>query len=364
MVTDHETRLIFYNIDRLDPRAVGSVFVAAQSTSQDFPTAVTSNEIAGTIRARDIGDSRLTTYFYTFNGNQGDVFINIVTRNFTGDVDVFAVPGLRPVTKIVIYANDSDNETGRAVYFRKSEKLILRIQGRTPNDDPASFRIKFAGSFVAARESDQLSEPELPKVASANDSRPRVNSVGTLLPPIPKPTPVKSEETDAAEITPTQKKVDQSAEPAASADPPKADVDKSTPGLEVVVTDTVPKTKESTAKRTPARRSPEPRSRITSAIPNGPKPPPANLPAVAKETPVKKAPPKRTAKKSIVVKEPVPDPLASIRLVIALKDGNIVEKTMNEVFKFSVDKGVLTVILKGGAISRYPMVDVAKVTIE
>src|SRR5215207_4877356 len=55
--------------------------IRAQSINQNFPTPVTSNEISGTIKARDLGDARLTTYFYAFNGNQGDIFINVVTKN-------------------------------------------------------------------------------------------------------------------------------------------------------------------------------------------------------------------------------------------------------------------------------------------
>ena len=124
--------------------------ILAQSTTQDFPTPVTTNEIDGTINARDVGDARLTTYFYTFNGTQGDLFINVNSQNFNGDIDVFTADGLDPVTKIVMYADSSVNETGRVVYLRKPEKLILRVQGRTPGDDPATFRIKFAGSFLAA----------------------------------------------------------------------------------------------------------------------------------------------------------------------------------------------------------------------
>ncbi len=346
---------------------LSAVFAAAQSTSQDFPTAVTSNEIVGTIKARDIGDPRLTTYFYTFNGDQGDVFINIVTRNFTGDIDVFAMPGLRSVTKIVVYANDSDNETGRAVYFRKLEKLLLRIQGRTPNDDPASFRIKFAGSFVAAKESDYLPEPELPKVIAANDSGSRVNSVGTLLPPIPKPVIAKSDKADIDDTAETPKKDAQSVETGTSGDPPKMDADKPTPGLELVVTDSIPKTDESAAKRIPARRIPESRRRRPPAKTNLPKPPASEEPTATTDVetpPLKKAPSKRAAKKTKVEKEPALDPLVSIRLIIAFKDGKTIEKTMNEVFKFSVDKGILTVILKDGSIARYAIVDVAKVTIE
>ena len=124
---------------------------AAQSTDQAFPTAVRANEIVGSIKARDIGDARLTSHFYAFNGDQGDIFVNVVTKNFDGDIDIFTADGLRPLTKIVIFADAASNETGRIVYLRRPERLLLRIQGRTPNDDAAAYRIKFAGSFVAAK---------------------------------------------------------------------------------------------------------------------------------------------------------------------------------------------------------------------
>lgn len=357
-------------------------FSAAQSTSQNFPTPVTSSEVVGSIKPRDIGDPRLTTYFYTFNGAQGDLFINIVTKNFTGDLDVFVVTGLRSVTKIVIYSDYSENETGRAIYLRKPEKLLLRIQGRSPNDDPAAFRIKFAGSFVAAKESDVLPEPELPKITAANESGIRVNSVGTIIPLPPKPVTVKSEPVEAAENADTSRKDDQNAE-AASSDAPKSDAEKPIKSLEVVVTDNIPK-KDDTAVRIPTRRTPVSRRRRPPAKTVAPKPSPDEVTAetksvetprddVSAETknvetpPVRKTAPKRTArtvKKPVKPKEATPDPLASIRLVIAFKDGKTLEKSMSEVFKFSVDKGILTVILKDGSISRYPIVDVAKVTIE
>ncbi|HEY0658470.1 MAG TPA: hypothetical protein VGD05_08345, partial [Pyrinomonadaceae bacterium] len=43
--------------------------VRAQSTSQSYPTPIVTNEITGTIKPRDIGDARLTDYFYTFNSS-------------------------------------------------------------------------------------------------------------------------------------------------------------------------------------------------------------------------------------------------------------------------------------------------------
>src|SRR5688572_26891425 len=174
---------------------LAAVAGTAQSTNQNSPTPVTSTEISGTIKARDIGDARLTSYFYQFDSDQGDLFINVVTRNFTGDIDLFTMSGLRPLTKIVVYADFAESETGRVLYFRKPEKMILRVQGRTPGDDPATFRIKFAGSFVASSLQEPPAEPSLPSVTAKNESGIRVNAVGTIVEVIPKATPTPAEVT-------------------------------------------------------------------------------------------------------------------------------------------------------------------------
>ncbi len=165
----------------------------AQSTNQNYPTPIMTNEISGKIPARDIGDARLTSYFYIFNGNQGDIFINVQTSNFNGDVDVFTADNLRPLTKITIYADVSENETGRVVYLRKPEKLVLRIEGRSPNDDAATFKIKFAGSFAAITNVAETDAPDAPKVKTENQTDVRVNSVGTIIEVKPKPTPTPKE---------------------------------------------------------------------------------------------------------------------------------------------------------------------------
>jgi hypothetical protein len=154
--------------------------LSAQSVEQQFPTPVRNSEISGSIRSRDLGDSRLTTYYYTFDGGQGDLFLNVVTSNLNADIDLFVEQGLRPLTKIVVYADRGDTETGRVIYLRKREKLLLRVQGRTPNDEAGTFRFKFAGGFIAA--SDDIPDaPELPK-AEVTDERARtVTSTGEVV---------------------------------------------------------------------------------------------------------------------------------------------------------------------------------------
>ncbi len=131
---------------------------SAQLGSQDLPIPVTSNQIVGVIGPRRIGDDRLTRLFYSLDADKGDLFINVEAENLNGDLDLFVANNLKPLAKITIYAADTKTESSRVVYLRKPEKLLLRIEGRTPNDNPARFRIKFAGSFIAREAS--ISENE------------------------------------------------------------------------------------------------------------------------------------------------------------------------------------------------------------
>src|ERR1700674_1338571 len=122
---------------------LGSI-ASAQSTDIASPSAVRTNVVLGTIAARDIGDPRLTDHFYAFTGTPGDLFITVDSRNLNGDADVFTASGLRPLLKLTVYAGNSSPVT-KSIYLRKRENLILRIEGRTPNDDEGTYRLNFGG---------------------------------------------------------------------------------------------------------------------------------------------------------------------------------------------------------------------------
>jgi hypothetical protein len=306
------------------------------------------------IKARDVGDSRVTTYYYWFEGSQGDVFVNLVTKNFAGDVDIFIQSGLRPLTKIVVYPDFGETETGRVIYLRKPEKLMLRVQGRTPNDEPAQFRVKFAGSFIAVK-GDGL-EPEIPKVTGETVGSVRVNSVGTILAPPPKP--VKDEtETPVAAVDATQKEVDSKEKPKIETDAETTEP-RSVPKVEVVVTDDT--LKEPTMKTTAKRTAPPPRRRNTRTAP--PKKVAAPSESTASESVEKKDNEVDTPAEAKTAAKA--DPLENVQLVIVFKDGRRIERPLLDVASFQVVRGVLTVTARGGRIGRYSMVDVAKVTIE
>ncbi|MGQ0543635.1 MAG: hypothetical protein ACT4O9_17620 [Blastocatellia bacterium] len=344
----------------------------AQSSSQEYPTPITQSEISGTIKSRDVGDPRLTTYFYVFGGNQGDLFINLMTRNFTGDFDIFVQPGLRSLTKIVVYAESSDNETGRVIYLRKNENLLLRVQGRSPNDDPAEFRLKFAGSFVAANPSERDLPPDLPKVRSEETTGIKVNSVGTIIEEKAKIRPVEdvpATETEVVQPQPTEAVKEEKATEEKTPTTVETTEKTSNTKVEVVVSDSLPKEtpdENLVTKPKPTRTTRRRRAAVGRQVPKATvqsetdaaatEPPPTEEP---KPAVVKK--PRRPGR---VPKVKLPDPLADIRLIILFKDGRTIERPMSEVFRFTVDRGILTVISKDGTVGRYPILEVAKVTIE
>lgn len=324
-----------------------SVSPFAQSVEQQFPTPVFSNEVSGEIRARDIGDARQTTYYYTFNGGQGDLFINIVTSNLNADIDLFIEQALRPLTKIVVYADRGETETGRVVYLRKPEKLLLRVQGRTPNDDPGQFRLKFAGGFIAAS-GDTSTPPELPKVSVAEDTGTKVNTVGTIIARREEPTEEKNEEPEQPERTDevAEKAMKpEEIEPPTAPERPAEDVAplKTTVGKpKVIVTDDLAKAEKDDGRTTRAGRASRRDNR-----------PPVSRDAVTRETTQPESKPEAAA-----------DPMANFNLVVLFRNGSRMERPMTEVSRFTVDKGVLTVVNRNGTIARYPMTDVLRVAIE
>lgn len=326
-----------------------------QSTSQNFPTPITSNEISGTIKARDVGDSRLTSYFYLFNGSQGDVFVNVVTNNLNGDIDIFNAENLNPLTKIVVYADTSNNETGRVIYLRKSEKLILRIQGRSPNGEPATYTIKFAGSFQPALNVAEVEQSKLPEVKAQNQSDVIVNSVGTIIGVKPKPTP-----TPAETVAEVEKSAEQKPEVEGKKEKTDDEVEKTseTPAIEKAETEKEPEKKVEVVvtENLPTREKAETDAKTEKAETE------TKTTAAKSKTRTGRA---RNRKAAAAPKTVEPNPLESVRLIVLFKDGSKIERPMSEVLRVNVDnKGMLTIVSKDGSIGRYSILDVAKMTIE
>ncbi|NNE66929.1 MAG: hypothetical protein HKN33_10230 [Pyrinomonadaceae bacterium] len=339
----------------------------AQSTDQFSPTPILTNQVEGEIRARDIGDSRVTKYYYIFTGRRGDVFINIVTRNINGSIDIFTKTGLKPRTKIRLFADSAESETGRVVYMRQAELLILRIQGRTPNDDPGTYQIKFAGSFAPA--TGIAENGEAPTVDEDTSGSVRVNSVGTIIPdPKPDPTPVAKVAENAAipgdgnpesvnSIDDDRNVDEKKAETAAkeTSDPK----DKNQTPV-VVVTNPFP---ETDADKTEAGTKPAETKDVTVNV----KKPGSKPSAIVRITRDKSetAVADEVKKPEETKTEPtLEEKLAKVTLQVELKDGAKFSRPMNEVLSVNVIRGVLTIVTTDGRIQEFSILDVIKMSIE
>jgi len=285
---------------------------------------VTASEISASIRARDIGDSRLTTHFWTFDGRQGDIFINVVTQNFSGDIDVYQASDLKPLTKMVMFAENGVSETGRVIYMRQPGRLLLRVQGRTPNDDPASYQIKFAGSFVALAPVRGMAPPT---VGSVEDTGIKVNSVGTIVGLTPKPPP-----TDRTSATEPEKTDKPPVDTTSGGSRNRTETSRSSTSAKKPLDNGVKTVFGNKSAATPAKPSTT-TGRTTSSTKAKPKP------------------------------EPPADPLAGTSLIITLKDGTRIEQPMSEVTRFVMDHGALTIFAKDGTIHRFEAADLASVTL-
>ena len=325
---------------------------SGQSTDQINPTPIVSNEVNGQIKARDIGDSRLTTFYYTFNGKRGDIFINVLTKNLNGDIEVFTTNSLKSRTKITIYADNSDSETGRVIYMRKPEPLILRVQGRTPDDDPATFQIKFAGSFAPMAVTSKDKSNELPEIDTNGRDTVRVNSVGTII-----------EDKVDSETQPKDLEIEKPNEPKKEVvskkrseipekfDPRKKEERTKTTLLNerprVIISD--PFDKEKSVKPEGARK-PD----LTVKIK---KPPPRSALVTIERVPEKKV---EDSKKTFDKRKA----LSKIRLVIVFKNGKRFSRRMSKVASVNVFDGVLKVVEIDGTVNKFSIFDIEKTTIE
>ncbi|MEK6279692.1 MAG: hypothetical protein AABN95_04995 [Acidobacteriota bacterium] len=344
--------------------ALGLSFVAvarAQSLDIASPSPVRSNEVTGTISARDIGDPRLTDHYYAFTGTPGDVLITIDSRNLNGDIDVFTSSGLRPLLKVTVYSSNSSPIT-KGIYLRKREDLILRVEARTPNDDHGTYRLSFSGSFEPIAgdpllaESGAVAVEEALTPASGKKGR-RVSSVGARIDeppaaevaaaPTPEPTPA---ETAAAPAEVTEVKPVESPE-AARVVPPRP-------------------TPRSARTRRGSTRSPRtpPTRRVEEPVANTET---AAQPTV-EETRSSPAPGRRstkrggTARRSTVeenVAETAPAAESGPRLIIETNDGTLINRYMSGVRRVTVENGQIVVVGKDGKIERIVLASVLRMSI-
>lgn len=333
---------------------LGSIAISSrgQSTDLSSPSPVTTNDVVGTIAARDLGDSRLTDHFYAFTGTPGDVLITVRGNNLNGDVDVFTAGSLRPLLKFTLYAESSAPAT-KGIYLRRREDLILRIEARSPNDDEGRYQIRFGGSFepiarplLAEAQPTQgnLSEP----IARAGVKKGRrVSSVGArIIEPTPPPEEIAAaptpEPTPAESPTPTVTP-DRPAEREAPARSPRRSRGRVPAG-----------------RRRPAT---EPAKRAETAVaePEGNDPAGTSEPAAETATAGR-----RTGRRGAATRAPEspPEPESGPRLIIELQDGTSAQRFMSTIRRVTVENNQIVVVGKDGKIQRTRLSEVVRMSIE
>jgi hypothetical protein len=311
----------------------------AQSTDINFPSPVRTNEVVGSIAARDLGDARRTDHFYAFVGNPGDLLITIQGNNLNGDVDVFTAGSLRPLMKFTLYAESALPVT-KSVYLRRRQDLVLRVEARTPNDDEGIYQIRFGGSFEPIAGESLLAANENPAPDTTVEASPardkntrRVSSVGARLPePLPTPTPVE----EIAAATPTS-------EPTPEPTPVETPTPTETPEARGESPAIKPAPRRTRSKGPARRRAP-----ATSPAPKEE--------IAANETEIKTTPKTESPQE--------PEPQTGPRLIIEMEDGTRIERDMSTLKRVTVENNQIVVVNKLGKIERVRLSEIARMSIE
>lgn len=316
----------------------------AQSLDVGAPTPVRSNSASGKIVARDLGDSRLTDHYFRFTGTPGDLLITVQSTNLNGDLDVFTAVTLRPLLKLTLYAESTAPVT-KGIYLRKREDLILRIEARTPNDDPGIYKLYFGGSFEAIPGGPDIAEAEA-EATEAETTQPtagsktrRVSSVGAR---IEEPEPVTPPVTEVA-ASPTP-------QPTPEPTPEAKPVETPTP----VTTDKLAEAARAAPPRNPRGRRPPTRRRPTTTEP-APKPETPRVEEPKTETPRANESPAKPA--------PEPEPEVGPRLIIETNDGTLINRAMSGIRRVTIENGQVVVTGKDGKINRILLANVVRMQI-
>lgn len=328
----------------------------AQSIDISSPSPIRTNEVAGTIAARDLGDSRLTDHFYAFRGTPGDVLITVKSNNLNGDIDLFTAGSLRPLMKFTLYAEKSSPVT-RAIFLRKREDLILRVEARSPNDDEGVYHIRLGGSFEPIAGEAPLAEANSPTSESALTIAPlgqgsrRVSSVGARIaePPVVReevaaaPTPQPSPD-DLAVPTSTPETTVTTEAPAPAPAPRRA-------------TGRVP-----TGRRRPA--SPPAKKNETSGSETTNVEKASEVPSADSPAPTTRRTGRRGTANRPTEQVPAQEPQTGPRLVIEMQDGTRLERFMSTIRRVTVENNQIVVVGKDGLIERTRMREVLRMAIE
>lgn len=331
--------------------------VVGQSSDQSLPTPVLSNDINGKIVALDLGDPRATRHFYAFAANAGDLLITVDSTNLNGDVDVFTAITFRPLMKTTVYASTQSPQITKGIYLRAHQILILRVEARSPNDDPGTYHIHLGGTFEPFSGGIPVAENIEPAENSTKASSNRLSSVGATIPRPP------AEVSETAEAKPSP---EETAEKTPSeTEAPKKETEK--PATTAAARRTTARGPRRGARPAPARKPPAEKKTESTAKTETEtrKTEPAKTETPKEE---KSAPVEKPVETTAPAEKPKPQELSptpvGARLIIEEKDGTRMERPMSTVRRVVVEGPTIVIVLKTGKIERINMSDVARMAIE
>jgi hypothetical protein len=312
--------------------------VCAQSSDQNLPTPVLSREINGQINALDVGDPRLTRHYYAFSANPGDLLITLESKNLNGDVDVFTAVTFRPLVKTTMYADVPPREITKGIYLRAKQILILRVEARTPNDDPGTYHIRFGGTFEPFSGGIPVAENSAPETTTEKSDANRLSSVGATI-----PRPI----TETAEAKPSP----EPEKPAEAIETPAKLVAKPTPEPRR----TTARNTRRGPRTTPSRKTPAPKPAAKASEEKAEEN--KETPAAPSEPTVTTPPTEKPAKQEL-------PPVPGTRLLIQLKDGTTINRPMSTVRRVVIEGPAIVIVLKTGKLERIAMTNVVRMSIE
>jgi hypothetical protein len=284
------------------------------------------------------------------------LLIKIDSKNLNGDIDVFTAVTFRPLMKTTVYASAQTPEVAKGIYLRTHQILILRVEARTPGDEPGTYHIRFGGTFerfsggIPVAETSNSESEETTEKSGAN----RLSSVGATIPrppsesvetaeakPSPSPSPENIAEKPAIEPEAAKKTTASTSRRTTSRPPPRR------------ATRPAPKPTTSTTKTETARIEP-PKTETETAKTETEKP--------SEEKPAVTEKPAETATSSPKTK--TQEGLPAARLIIEEKDGTRIDRPMSTVRRVTIEGNAIVIILKTGKIERIAMADVARMSIE
>jgi hypothetical protein len=345
----------------------GAVPCAAQSSDISYPAPIFSDQVAGRIAPRDIGDARRTRHFYIFRGTEGDLVVNVESTELSGDVDIFTATTLRPLVKVTLYGGTATKAT-KSVFLRREETLILRVEARAAGETEGSYRISFGGSFAPAP-AGLAQAPETPAPEATADTRRRgntrrVTSTGARIEE-PRVEVQPAEEASAAPTpTPSETTGERAEE---TPQPPRRGTPRARRGRGT--------TRNTPSRTTTPRGDTTPAEAATGAEAGAPSTAPSNPPAEnpgsntrTRTPPRRRAAPRRAARTETPTPAPADTAPAaeapSPRLIIVTKDGETVEREMSTVRRVTVENNQVVVVTRDGKTIRQPMTNVLKMSIE